>query len=167
LRTGDRLHTRAGTDTATVHDTRTRTELTKVYNLTIDGIHKYYVHAGNMPVLVHNSGGPAPVPVVVDPKLQSFVIALYEGVGNPNLVGDGTAMAAANSETLGANAVEGKNHVGNAAQYRTGLNRWLSNNPSASEADRQVARSLVKAIDDAHAGRYGGFAKYSGLMECP
>src|SRR5438132_897819 len=31
------------------------------YDLTIDGLHTYYVIAGNVPVLVHNCGGDEPV----------------------------------------------------------------------------------------------------------
>ncbi len=33
------------------------TPLAKAYTLTIDGIHTYYVLAGDTPVLVHNDGG--------------------------------------------------------------------------------------------------------------
>jgi hypothetical protein len=34
--------------------------VTTAYNLTVDGIHTYYVLAGDTPVLVHNSGGAGP-----------------------------------------------------------------------------------------------------------
>nr|WP_309225145.1 colicin E3/pyocin S6 family cytotoxin [Salinispora sp. H7-4] len=33
-----------------------------MHNLTVDGLHTYYVVAGNTPVLVHNSGGYTPAP---------------------------------------------------------------------------------------------------------
>ncbi|GLY92787.1 LamG-like jellyroll fold domain-containing protein [Actinoplanes sp. NBRC 103695] len=39
---------------ATVHSTRPWTEQTTVYNLTVDGLHTYYVEAGDAGVLVHN-----------------------------------------------------------------------------------------------------------------
>lgn len=41
---------------ATVTGIRTWTEHQRVYNLTVDDIHTYYVLAGNTPVLVHNCG---------------------------------------------------------------------------------------------------------------
>ncbi|MFK4148214.1 RHS repeat-associated core domain-containing protein [Streptomyces sp. NPDC004065] len=37
------------------------TEHTTVHNLTVDGLHTYYVLAGATPVLVHNSGGACPL----------------------------------------------------------------------------------------------------------
>ncbi|MFJ7195342.1 MULTISPECIES: RHS repeat-associated core domain-containing protein [unclassified Streptomyces] len=55
LRAGQWLRTSAGTwvqITATKH----RTQSTKVYNLTVDDLHTYYVLAGATPVLVHNCG---------------------------------------------------------------------------------------------------------------
>jgi hypothetical protein len=55
LHPGDRVET---TDAAQVlvlatHDFTSHTIVT--YNLTVDGLHTYYVEAGNTPVLVHNS----------------------------------------------------------------------------------------------------------------
>jgi hypothetical protein len=54
LHTGDELQTTGGGETATVTAVRAyhATELT--YDLTIDGLHTYYVEAGTTPVLVHN-----------------------------------------------------------------------------------------------------------------
>jgi hypothetical protein len=59
LRAGDLLHTPRGGGTATVLDTRTRTELRTVYNLTVDGIHTYYIQTGDTDVLVHNACSPS------------------------------------------------------------------------------------------------------------
>ncbi|WP_405851451.1 polymorphic toxin-type HINT domain-containing protein [Streptomyces sp. NBC_01369] len=63
LKAGQWLRTSAGTwvqITATKH----RAQSTKVYNLTVDDLHTYYVLAGATPVLVHNCGsrpdGPDP-----------------------------------------------------------------------------------------------------------
>ncbi|MBC6463510.1 polymorphic toxin-type HINT domain-containing protein, partial [Actinomadura sp. HBU206391] len=54
LKPGMWLRTSAGTHTQiTAINTWTRHQ--QVHNLTIDGIHTYYVEAGNTPVLVHNS----------------------------------------------------------------------------------------------------------------
>ncbi|MEV6636335.1 LamG-like jellyroll fold domain-containing protein [Actinoplanes sp. NPDC051470] len=53
LRPGYRFET-ADHRQATVHSTRPRTEWTTVYNLTVDGLHTFYVAAGDAAVLVHN-----------------------------------------------------------------------------------------------------------------
>lgn len=54
LKPGHRLRSADG-DQATVTNTRPWTETRKVHNLTIDGIHTYYVEAGTTPVLTHDS----------------------------------------------------------------------------------------------------------------
>ncbi len=51
---GETLTAPAGT--ATVSSARTWSTVQPAYNLTIRGIHTYYVIAGNTPVLVHNTG---------------------------------------------------------------------------------------------------------------
>lgn len=56
LQPGDRLLEPDG-DTRTIDHVRTRTALTRVHNLTISGVHTYYVLAGSDPVLVHNANG--------------------------------------------------------------------------------------------------------------
>ncbi|MGW8328424.1 RHS repeat-associated core domain-containing protein [Streptomyces sp. NPDC055897] len=48
-----------------------------MYNLTVDGLHTYYVLAGNTPILVHNGGEPGPGQVyvwrsVTDPELADI-----------------------------------------------------------------------------------------------
>ena len=55
LKPGDSLVTADGSKFAVV-STTTRTEYRKVYNLTVDGLHTYYVLAGSVPILVHNTG---------------------------------------------------------------------------------------------------------------
>ncbi|MFD5543929.1 polymorphic toxin-type HINT domain-containing protein [Streptomyces sp. NPDC127079] len=40
--------------TATIEGNRSFTQHARTYNLTVDGLHTYYVSAGNTPVLVHN-----------------------------------------------------------------------------------------------------------------
>ncbi|WP_308297332.1 Hint domain-containing protein [Streptomyces sp. UNOB3_S3] len=54
LKAGDRLRTPDG-ELNEVIGSRAWTETRKVYNLTVDGLHTYYVLAGAVPVLVHNS----------------------------------------------------------------------------------------------------------------
>lgn len=55
LKKGDRLRTPAG-ELRDVVNTRAWTESHKVYNLSVDDLHTYYVLAGDTPVLVHNTG---------------------------------------------------------------------------------------------------------------
>ncbi|SES02080.1 intein C-terminal splicing region [Lentzea xinjiangensis] len=57
--------------------TATRAEYLTVYNLTVDGLHTYYVMAGNTPVLVHNQGalGPGQINLwraVQEPELEAI-----------------------------------------------------------------------------------------------
>ncbi|MEU7042162.1 polymorphic toxin-type HINT domain-containing protein [Streptomyces varsoviensis] len=54
LRAGDQLRTPQG-ELREIVNTRKWTGFRKVYNLTVDGVHTYYVLAGNTPVLVHNA----------------------------------------------------------------------------------------------------------------
>lgn len=53
LEAGDILLLADG-DTVAIDSVREYTELRRVHNLTVDGIHTYYVLAGDDPVLVHN-----------------------------------------------------------------------------------------------------------------
>jgi hypothetical protein len=52
---GDVLQTPSGT--AQVTGVRLFHANTTTYDLTIDGLHTYYVEAGDTPVLVHNNNG--------------------------------------------------------------------------------------------------------------
>ncbi|MFI6624367.1 polymorphic toxin-type HINT domain-containing protein [Streptomyces sp. NPDC050528] len=54
LKVGMTLRTDDG-DTVTVQATRFFYQHARTYNLTVEGLHSYYVLAGNIPVLVHNS----------------------------------------------------------------------------------------------------------------
>ncbi|WSD73301.1 HINT domain-containing protein [Streptomyces sp. NBC_01591] len=77
LKAGQWLRTSSGTwiqITATQH----RTQSTKVYNLTVDDLHTYYVAVGNATALVHNSGGgrpcdPSALPDFFDPGSGGYV----------------------------------------------------------------------------------------------
>ncbi|WP_433327510.1 hypothetical protein [Spirillospora sp. CA-294931] len=116
----------------------------------------------------------APTPKVDSERLQRTVNALYHGVGNPNQIGDGSAMAAANHEALGGPNVEGKSHITSTTQLKASLEKFLRENetrlkggrkvPNVKSArDIEVAKSLIQAIDDALAGKYKGFKEYGGL----
>jgi RHS repeat-associated protein len=56
LRRGDDLLTPMGY-TLEVYSLKKHTEWIRVHNLTVEGVHTYYVLAGHQPVLVHNQGG--------------------------------------------------------------------------------------------------------------
>jgi hypothetical protein len=60
LESGDLVRTPAGA-TAAVVSVRAWTQVQEVYNLTVEGIHTYFVFAGDVPLLVHNcsKSGPA------------------------------------------------------------------------------------------------------------
>jgi hypothetical protein len=102
---------------------------------------------------------------VDNPYLQDIVNALFNGLGNPDSVGDGSALAAASAEANGAPPVYGQDHLASTAAYKNGLKNFLTNDVKRlkggrkvpiirSERDVEVANSLIKAIDDAQAGRY-------------
>lgn len=59
LKPGDRLRDNAGRGVR-IERTRIESRVTGTYNLTVEGVHTFYVLAGSMPVLVHNSMIPDP-----------------------------------------------------------------------------------------------------------
>ncbi|MFC1429959.1 ricin-type beta-trefoil lectin domain protein [Streptacidiphilus sp. N1-3] len=72
LTVGDRLQTTGGSG-ATVLSVRDYTGSMATYDLTIDGVHTYYVVAGTTPVLVHNIDcGPALKAAISVPGLSSL-----------------------------------------------------------------------------------------------
>ncbi|MFC8715842.1 DUF6531 domain-containing protein [Kitasatospora sp. NPDC057198] len=114
------------------------------------------------------------IPQVDNPRLQGIVDAMHHGLGNETLIGDGTALAAANHEALGGAKVHGRDHIASTGQYRAALNNFLTKDVVKEKGgkkvpvvrtprDIQVANSLMKAIDDAHAGKYTGLHNYPGL----
>ncbi|MFD0857229.1 polymorphic toxin-type HINT domain-containing protein [Actinomadura adrarensis] len=167
------LRTSTGTYVQITHTKMWTGREQRVHNLAVADYHTYYVNAGAVPALVHNDGPPQ----VDNPRLQNFINALFHGLGNPNRVGDGSAIAAANHEALGGDMVEGKDHLVGTTQYRRGINRFLTEDTYRERGGRrvqvvrtgrdiQVARSVIAAIDDAHAGRYQGLENYPGLGSC-
>jgi RHS repeat-associated protein len=86
LRVGDELQTPTGT--AAITAVRLWHTSAVTYDLTIDGLHTYYVLAGNEPVLVHNCGGPTEV----DAKLARDRAEGLQGLRDdyPNAANHGT-----------------------------------------------------------------------------
>ncbi|MEU8338741.1 polymorphic toxin-type HINT domain-containing protein, partial [Micromonospora tulbaghiae] len=81
LRAGQWLRTSAGTHVQ-ISATRQWTEPARVYNLTVDDIHTYYVLAGNTSVLVHNCDWTS------DANLFKHFDKHVMGVDKPGGVGD-------------------------------------------------------------------------------
>lgn len=110
-------------------------------------------------------------------KLGNVVGALYHGVagvGAPERVGDGSAMAAASDQVRTGELVYDQDHLVSTAQIRTALERFLVAETYKlksgkkvvvvrTELDILVATSLIAAINDAHRGEYRGFSNYPGL----
>jgi pretoxin HINT domain-containing protein len=91
LRPGDRLLT-ADDSQATVGAVRSFSGFRPMFNLTVAGLHTYYVFAGETPVLVHNcptstgggSGATPPRPIISIWRTPKKVDVDYEKVHGPN-----------------------------------------------------------------------------------
>ncbi|MFD8740078.1 RHS repeat-associated core domain-containing protein [Streptomyces sp. NPDC059618] len=67
------------------------TEHARTYNLTVSGLHTYYVLAGGTPVLVHNAGGDGPeIPNIVQQRIQEIINGGVQP--RPNAAGTGPDM---------------------------------------------------------------------------
>ncbi|MFI1941453.1 polymorphic toxin-type HINT domain-containing protein [Streptomyces purpureus] len=173
IRRGDTLRSDKGVALPVVAVSRF-TERQTTHDLTVADIHTYYVVAAASGILVHNEDG-APKPTAQHQKLQNIINTLYKGVGHPDQIGDGSAMAAADYEANGGPKVEGKDHVGKAKEMRDSLKNfltateWKPRKGAAKQPlirtpeDEQLARTLIKALDDAIEGKYKGHKNYPGL----
>ncbi|MFC8797985.1 polymorphic toxin-type HINT domain-containing protein [Promicromonospora sp. NPDC057138] len=168
LRPGDMLVTANGPVALDSIDVEARSET--VYNFRVATDHTYYVLAGDVPVLVHNSGG-------YSEPVQNILDALSHGVNSANPIGDGTALAAANNEVLTGQLTEGVDHVKSTQQYQNRLIKMRDGvpiGPSRSKAkvipltdvDRPAVKGMISAIDDAHAGQYKGSLGAYGIGGC-
>ena len=81
LKHNDRLQSIETSTNATVLSIENYTGHMVTYDLTIDGLHTYYVEAGTTPVLVHNSDCMAPM---LDDKSEAYV-RMKHFTGGPNL----------------------------------------------------------------------------------
>ncbi|MFG2961491.1 RHS repeat-associated core domain-containing protein [Streptomyces sp. NPDC048291] len=75
LQVGQWLQTSSGT-WVQITAIRRHTEQTTVYNLTVDGLHTYYVLAGTTPLLVHNCGVD---PAAVNPDFTTGAVRNADG----------------------------------------------------------------------------------------
>ncbi|MDH6577433.1 hypothetical protein P3T29_003089 [Kitasatospora sp. MAP5-34] len=121
LKPGDRLQT-TGDGFATVGAVRAYTAADRTYNLTVDGVHTYYVLAGATPILVHNDDYPGVGTIV---SQDGVTIQIYSNDHGP------------------AHA-----HVkGRGAEVRIGQNgKPLAGNPELSKQQQQVVDENIKTI---------------------
>jgi hypothetical protein len=109
--------------------------------------------------------GPAIKPTTGDADLQHLIDELYKGINRADRVGDGTAMAAASKQFHDGELLRGSDHLKSTAQMRSALKNWLDAHPGVSD-DRELAKALIRAINDAQAGNYPDFTRYPRLGGC-
>ncbi|MFD5814765.1 RHS repeat-associated core domain-containing protein [Streptomyces sp. NPDC127038] len=78
-------------DTVIITGNHAYTRHARTYNLTVDGLHTYYVLAGQTPVLVHNSGG---CPTV------GLLSSSHQAIGDPNARGGIYALVSENGTVM-------------------------------------------------------------------
>ncbi|MGC2996970.1 polymorphic toxin-type HINT domain-containing protein [Streptomyces sp. G35A] len=71
-------------DTVVVTANRAFTQRARTYNLTVDGLHTYYVLAGDTPVLVHNAGNDPVTPKIILRGLQQIQDGTLQQRRNPD-----------------------------------------------------------------------------------
>jgi hypothetical protein len=82
-------------------------------------------------------------PTVSERKLQNLISDLYKGEGAAGQIGTGSTADAIRNELATGLPTKGRFHSTKGRQYVTALERWLTNNPSASAADRTAARQVL------------------------
>jgi hypothetical protein len=89
-------------------------------------------------------------PYVQDPRLYSLMDKLYR----PNAqIGSGSTAEAVRYEFATGNPVQGKEHVQKAYDSIVALQKWISNNPTASPGDRAAAENVIRDLRNALRGR--------------
>ncbi|MBB4922720.1 RHS repeat-associated core domain-containing protein [Kitasatospora kifunensis] len=144
VKPGDRLQTPDGT--VVVFGTRSYVQPQVTYDLTVHGVHTYYVLAGNTPVLVHNS------------NCGSFM-QMYEGGGG--VIADLNNGALSMAVERGGSSVSGgqmfadvMNHFGpeNVTSFQA---KWVSAMPSNLDAFNANLRAGM-SYEDAAANTFTG-----------
>jgi hypothetical protein len=97
LHPGDELQTTGSGETATITAVRAYHATEVTYDLTIDGLHTYYVEAGTTPVLVHNCGTGTADSLADNLTGDTHFHYTDESGFNAIMRGDGGAHIAANS----------------------------------------------------------------------
>lgn len=85
-------------------------------------------------------------PAASNPELNSLLDKIYR----PNAqVGSGSTAAAVRQELATGNPVGGAFHSQKAQEMITVLQRWLTNNPGASNVDRAAAENVIADLQNA------------------
>ncbi len=155
LENGDILHTKEGQiEIVTDVVVKKQEKPVKVYNLTIEDYHTYYV--SEYSVLVHNDGcgniNLDEKPEVNSSKLRNFINSLYKGQGNPNQIGNGTTMDSIRYEVETGNPVEGKFHSQKGKEFVNGIKKLIDNN-LLDEHDKEIALAVINDILNALSGK--------------
>jgi len=136
----------------------------ETFNLTVEGVHTFYVVAGGQSILVHNmsvdengntlrpGAPPASGPSVLDPDLKNIVRDLYKGASGPDPIGTGSTADAIRNEGKTGQPTHGKWHTQKGQQYARALEKWLEENQNASVADREVAQRMLDDLRSAMNG---------------
>jgi RHS repeat-associated protein len=91
----------------------------------------------------------AVIPFVASRTLRNLVGDLYKGARYANPIGTGSTADAIRHETATALQVHGTWHLQKGLEYLVGLQKWLRNNPNASDRDIMVARSIADDLQQA------------------
>ena len=137
LKSGERLKTPEGTIATADGGTAPKVHDGWMWDLTVpgNGDHDFYVEPAGM-AATRTMLQPQPQPsssTTARSPLPGYPIQAskpgqlpVQGTGNPNLIGDGTTMSAAQSEVAGGDLVEGSNHIIKAQESIRALSNWMS-----------------------------------------
>jgi RHS repeat-associated protein len=96
---GERLWTDDG-DVATVFEVQRRAGVQRMFDLTVDVTHTYYVVAGDQPVLVHNCGNTTPGAPAATKFIDDDVVLVRGGLNQPENFAGGTGVVTHADGTL-------------------------------------------------------------------
>lgn len=144
LDAGDHLLSADGAMIEVIGLDRTSRHSGQAFDLTVEGVHTFFVATDSSSALVHNCI--LPPPSVSNAKLQNSIDSLHR----PNAtVGNGTTMDAIRHEITTGELVGGRSHILKGQEMVNGLRRWIRENPGASRHDQFVAQSLLDDLLDA------------------
>lgn len=89
-------------------------------------------------------------PIVTDTKLQKLVNDLFRDNAK---IGNGSAGAALRHEMKTGQPVGQKEHLQKTQNYIVSLERWLKNNPKASDNDKMAAELILRDLKNALKGK--------------
>ncbi|WP_262386767.1 polymorphic toxin-type HINT domain-containing protein, partial [Streptomyces sp. TRM49041] len=133
LRPGAELRTPDGT-TVEVVNTRTWTQVQKVYNLSVKGLHTYYALAGDAPLLVHNCGN-----LNKDYNIAGGHAKDHVGLSDDDIITRAPTLKGGKASSLDPSTAQ---QSIDAVLDGVDLNKWAARNPRGTE------RILKKTFKD-------------------